>query len=257
MTAQSDSQDIAGFRCISLGEVTSTNDEVLKLVQAGEAGEFVVSGRSQSQGRGRFDRVWTSPRGNLYCSVLLRPNLPLMQCSSLSLVLAISLRDALAEFLPDTDLTVKWPNDVLAGGKKIAGILLESEAMPDGLARHIIAGTGVNLISHPGVPKKPATDASALGAKIAPHDLLTRYLERFAAYRAQWLAGGFPAIKPAWMRYAHGAARNVTVNQGARSIRGLFAGLDDEGNLRLMTGRGEERIILAGELAFDVEPTSN
>ena len=139
----------SGYRVYAYDEVGSTNDLARRLAEEGEPEGAVVLARAQTAGRGRHGRIWSSPAGNLYVSVLLRPGRGLGETSALSLVSGLALADALAELGADgSRLKLKWPNDVLIDGAKVAGLLLESGGAGS-TAAWVVVGSGVNLVSAP------------------------------------------------------------------------------------------------------------
>ena len=152
----------AGYQLIRLEEIDSTNCEARRLAEAGEAGPVWIMARSQTAGRGRRGRAWLSAPGNLAATLLIRP--ARQPCGQLSFAAALAAADVAEHFAPTAPVTVKWPNDVLAGDRKMAGILLESTG--DWLA----VGVGINLVSHPETTEFPATSLAALGVAVPSPD---------------------------------------------------------------------------------------
>ena len=223
------------------------------LAEAGEPERLIVRAIEQSRGRGRHSRDWVSPPGNLYFSMLLRPGLPIADCANLSLVAGLALRNAIAGCVSGMAVELKWPNDVLLNSRKVAGILTEGETDTRGMVRYLIVGCGVNLVSHPELSDRATTSLHDHGVSVVPLELLKSFALQFGDLQTTWAIEGFDAIKPLWIRHAFGVARNVTVKTGSQTVRGLFAGIDNVGNLRLMTHNGEERLVLAGELFIDTK----
>src|SRR5882757_12883 len=148
----------AGVRLISLDLVASTNSEALALAGRGECGPLWVVARRQTGGRGRRGRAWVSDTGNLFASLLLTDPAPPPRCPELAFVAALAVHDAVMEVAGSAkaDLTIKWPNDLLLNGAKLAGILIEGDG-----AGAVVVGIGVNCVSHPGDMEYPATDLAA------------------------------------------------------------------------------------------------
>jgi BirA family biotin operon repressor/biotin-[acetyl-CoA-carboxylase] ligase len=233
--------------------LASTNDLVRERALGGEPEGLVVRAGIQTRGRGRHGRSWASPTGNLYCSMLLRPERPLAEAATLSLVIGLSLADTLAEEAPGPEL--KWPNDVMVGGAKLAGILLES-VIVGAKAPVIVAGIGVNVATCPKDLPYPATSLAGLGVDLPPESLLERFLEAFGRDYDCWRAGGFSALRERWLERAHGRGREARVRDGDRLIDGRFVDVDPEGRLVIDTRTGR-RLIHAGELFFPLaEATS-
>lgn len=237
------------FRCETLAAVGSTNDVVMRRALAGAAEGLVVRALEQKSGRGRHGRQWASPKGNLYASILLRPTRPTTELASLSLMVGLSLADTLAE-LADCRLRprLKWPNDVLVGEAKLAGILLES-AVASIERPLVVAGIGVNCQSSPEGLPYPTTSLLALGVAVTPEVLLERLLARLAPDYAVWQAGGFTALRERWLDRAHGLGQTITVKAGKTAVTGQLQTVDEAGRLALETISGRS-LLDAGELFF-------
>lgn len=240
------------FAVETLPAVGSTNDVVRERALAGAAEGLVVRAEEQLAGRGRHGRTWTSPPGNLYVSILFRPSCPLAEAATLSLVVGLSLADTIATAArPGHDLRLKWPNDLLAGGAKIAGILLENVSA-DPLRPAIVTGLGVNVEAAPEGLPYPATTLRALGLEITPEALLEQLLARLGGDYALWQAGGFAALRERWLARAQGLGQPAGVRVGERTISGRFVDVDAAGHLVLEGEAGRIRLN-AGELFFAPE----
>jgi BirA family transcriptional regulator, biotin operon repressor / biotin---[acetyl-CoA-carboxylase] ligase len=248
----------AGLRLESLETTGSTNAEARLRAQHGEGGPLWITATAQMQGRGRHDRTWISPPGNLYASLLLRDPSPFEHAPQLAFVAALALRDAVAleakTLAPQ--LKFKWPNDLLLDGRKCAGILIEGEAAADGEAGKrfiVVIGIGVNCSSHPptgeGSIGFPATDLRAHGAAIAPEQLFARLSATMCRRVAQWDRGrGFPAILGDWLTHARGIGEPIAVRNGDVVMQGRFVGLDHAGRLLLERPDGGITKIAAGDV---------
>lgn len=239
--------DLAGVRHIAFDSLGSTNAEALARARAGECGPLWITATVQETGRGRRGREWSSPAGNLYASLLLTDPAPQALAAQLSFVAALALHDAVAECAPQLGplLTVKWPNDVLLGGAKMAGILIEAETGPPFAA---VIGMGVNCASHPADTVYPATDLATAGANVTPEALLRALSAAMQKRLVQWDRGqGFAAVRSAWLRRAAGLGQDVRVRLPEREFSGIFDGLDETGRLLV---RGEDGItaVTAGEI---------
>lgn len=236
------------FRLIGLGSVGSTNDEARRLALEGAAADLlVVTAEHQSAGRGRRGRVWQSPAGNLHASVLIRLDRSLAESAQIGFVAALALAEALAALAPGADIRCKWPNDVLANGRKIAGMLLETAG--DGW---LVLGFGVNVEQAP--PPGEALYASIALAQLAEgrraSDVLAAFCARFGPGLALWRAEGFPPVRRAWLERARGLGEQAVVRLEAETLTGLFQGLDDDGALILDQGDNGTRRIMAGDVFF-------
>ncbi len=239
----------AGFRLLQLAEVASTNDVLRARALAGEPAGLVVIAEVQTAGRGRYGRSWSSPAGNLYASVLLRPDRRPAEIAQLSLVAGIALLEALAERAPaGCKPRLKWPNDLLIDGAKVAGVLLESDAGP-GERGFVIIGTGVNITSAPADTPYPATCLIEQGfAPLAPADLLAGYLQRLVGWLDRWRIQGFAEIRRAWRRHGLGLGGAVRLRLEGEEVSGRFVDLSESGALLLELAGGGRREISAGEV---------
>jgi BirA family biotin operon repressor/biotin-[acetyl-CoA-carboxylase] ligase len=238
-----------GHRLVCYDSVGSTNDEARHLARDGAEEDTVVWALEQTHGRGRRGRVWVSPRGNLYASLILRPDCPPLQAAQLGFVAAIAIGSALGTILPRLNgLSYKWPNDVLVNGRKIAGILLESEIIAADKPTFLILGIGVNLVSSPPLAGYPTTSISeeGLGA-VPPAAMLEEFCRHFCLWKKRWRDEGFVPVRAAWL--AHAAAREelIQVRLEAGILYGRFLGIDDLGAL-LLEGAEEQHRISAGDV---------
>ena len=187
--------EAGGVRLIAFETLGSTNAEALARARAGECGPVWVTAAQQTAGRGRRGNVWVSEPGNLYASLLLTDAAPAAHLPELCFVMALTVRDAVSEVAPQlaAKLKLKWPNDLLLDGAKLAGILIEAESV-GGIAA-IAAGIGVNCAHHPENLAYPATSLAERGAIVAPGELLRALSHTMLTRLAQWQRGsGFAAI---------------------------------------------------------------
>jgi BirA family biotin operon repressor/biotin-[acetyl-CoA-carboxylase] ligase len=174
--------------------------------------------------------------------VRLRPGDP--PAPTLALVAAVALHEVAAAFAPGADIRIKWPNDLLAGGAKLSGILLEREGDA------VIAGFGVNLAHHPSDTPRAATSLAALtGTAPEPEAFLESLAAAFGRWLAEWRGGGLAPVRAAWLAAAHpvGTALSTHAPDGA-AVEGLFGGLDPSGALRLRLADGSVQILHAGDV---------
>jgi BirA family biotin operon repressor/biotin-[acetyl-CoA-carboxylase] ligase len=238
---------LAGVRHIAYDTLGSTNAEALTHARAGERGPLWITAQSQSAGRGRRGSQWLSPPGNLYATLLLSEPSPPAQAPQLSFVAALALHDAVAVCAPQLGLVlnVKWPNDLLVGQAKLAGILIEGESEP---RFTVVIGFGVNCVTHPGDTSYAATSLAQAGAVVAPDALLSALSVAMQRRLAQWNSGrGFAAIRADWLKRAAGLGETLHVRLPERELSGRFDGLDDAGRLLLEQG-GSVTTITAGEV---------
>lgn len=239
-----------GYGHIHHETIGSTNDEARRLAAAGEAGPLWISAGEQTAGRGRRGREWVSPNGNLSASLLITPQRHAAECAQLSFVSALAAADAVAHFAPTAEVNLKWPNDVLANGRKIAGILLES-ASAGGEPYFLAIGIGINLVHFPPDTEFPATSLAALGAKPpAAREMLTQLAAHFAKWYDIWRGQGFAPVRDAWLARAANLGGRIRARLTSGEISGVFEGIDETGALLLREGGGRSRTIAAGEVFF-------
>lgn len=243
-----------GFPRVRLGIVGSTNDEAVRLAEAGAADGTLVTAEAQTAGRGRRSRGWQSPRGNLYMSLIARPGCAPSRAGQLSFVAAVALGEALGPLLPaGVEPAYKWPNDVLLNGRKVAGLLLEASTVGERLA-WVVVGVGVNVAHHPeqvGEGALPATSLAAAGVREAsPRDVAEAFAVRFAALRATWEREGFEPVRAKWLARAFGLGRPVTVNLDDERFEGHFEAIDGDGALLAALPSGERRRVTAAQVFF-------
>lgn len=240
-----------GYALKSFDVVDSTNEEAKRLGAAGQAGPIWISAVRQTAGRGRRGRTWESPSGNLAATLLLRPGKPAGECAQLSFVAAIAACDMLATFAPGTEFRVKWPNDVLADGRKIAGILLESASQGGDPPLWLAIGIGANLATHPEDTIFPATSLARLGVTTPrADDALLRLAANFAKWYEVWRGDGFAVTRDAWLARAAGLGKRIVARLSHEEARGVFEGIDEGGALLLRESSGHLRTIPAGEVFF-------
>ena len=241
----------AGFRLATHEVLPSTNAAALQhaLEHNGEAQPLWIVARAQTAGRGRRGNGWVSPPGNLYAALLLIDPAPPRRAPELSFVAALAVDDAIrdrARGLADR-LMLKWPNDVLCDGKKLAGILLEGRMIDDKIA--VAIGIGVNCLRHPSHTTYPATDLAAVGGPVSPDELFTALSGAMLRRLAQWQRrDGFSAVRTDWLARAAGIGETMRVRLPDRELVGRGEGLDDNGCLLLRLADGSLRTIAAGEV---------
>lgn len=242
-----------GYTLIELEEAASTNDEAARLAVDGAPDGTVVWAHRQTAGRGRRGRRWVPVEGNLYLSVLMRPNVPLGQAAALSFVAGVAVGDAVAGYLADPGRVAhKWPNDVLVGGAKIAGILLEASGGARGAADWVVVGCGVNVAGHPDIAGLAATDLMAeTGRDLPARAVLPVVLNALREWRQRWETAGIAPVRDAWLARARGLGEDIIVRLPQEELHGRFEGLDDGGALLLRLSDGTLRPISAGDVFFD------
>ncbi len=240
--------EAAGVELIALDEVDSTNAQALRYSATGVRGPLWVTAQTQTAGRGRRGRAWISEPGNLYASLLLADPAPLRRVAQCSFVAALAARDAVCDAAPGlaARLALKWPNDVLCDGRKLAGILIEGEGREPLM---VAIGIGINCRRHPSEAAYPATNLGAQGAAVTAAEMFAALSGRMAQRLALWNGGArFADIRTAWL--AHGPAPGVglRVRLADGDVTGAFETIDEEGNLVLTQAGGVRRKITAGDV---------
>jgi BirA family biotin operon repressor/biotin-[acetyl-CoA-carboxylase] ligase len=219
----------------------STNDEAMARARSGDPGQLWITAQEQTSGKGRLGRQWVSAPGNLYASLLLIDPVPPVFAPRLGFVAGLALARTLAPLLGDA-VRLKWPNDAVVEGAKIAGILLEATQTSDGCLACVI-GIGINCAHHPQDLPYAATDLASLGISTCAEDVFATLAHELALVLEIFDEGrGFAAIRSAWLGHAAGLGESIRVLRAGQSLEGLFNGLDVNGRLLLQTQEGLQTI---------------
>jgi BirA family biotin operon repressor/biotin-[acetyl-CoA-carboxylase] ligase len=231
------------FRVRHFDSIGSTSDEARRLAVEGAPSGTVVHADEQTAGRGRLTRNWFSPPGNLYMSVLLRTGTPSFRNGELSFLTAVAVAQTVETLLPRRLRPIlKWPNDVLVNGAKIAGILLD--AQDDA----VIIGIGLNVLEAPANASYKTTTIVANGGIASVDSARDILLDRLGKLLSLWQAQGFAPVRAAWLERSYPEGATIRVNNQGESISGVFAGLDQNGALLLETPAGVQRVV-AGDVS--------
>jgi len=241
------------YTLVSMETVDSTNDEARRLAAKGEdiaPDGTLVWAKEQTAGRGRRGREWVSPEGNLYCSLVLRPGVPVAKAAELGFVAALAIYDALGTIgEPGHQVHCKWPNDILLNEKKVAGILLETETGDCGVPEWVVLGLGVNVAVFPGDTDFPATSFRAENWAATETDCLEAFTRHFLKWTNTWLESGFAPVRKNWLWRCQGIGEEIEVRLENETLTGVFKDLDEDGALLLETPDGERKIS-AGDVFF-------
>ncbi len=240
------------YRLVALETVGSTNDEAKRLARAGAEDGTIVWAKAQTEGRGRSGRTWRSLPGNLYASLVLRPECTPAEAGQLSFVAALGAGGALASLMPPlVELKYKWPNDLLINGRKVGGILLETESTGRDRLDWVVLGIGINVANHPDDTETPATSLHAEGdTDITVEATLSAFARYFLNWVNRWLDDGFEPVRQAWRRDAKGIGEPIRVRLPDRELHGTFVDIATDGALLLRTADGIVRPIAAGDVFF-------
>ncbi|WP_188129869.1 biotin--[acetyl-CoA-carboxylase] ligase [Roseovarius litoreus] len=237
-----------------LAEVDSTNAEAARLAPGLSGPEWILA-LNQTAARGRRGRVWTHPAGNFAATLVMRPTESPDQVALRSFVASLALFDAfVAATGRSGGLSLKWPNDVLLNGGKLAGILLESAGTREGLSYFAI-GIGVNLAQAPGRDMleegalRPVSLLSEAGVTVTPEEFLDLLAPAYARYEAKFTTYGFAPIRREWLARAAKLGQTITARTSRDAITGIFETVDEAGNLVLTTPQ-TRHAIPAAEVFF-------
>lgn len=226
---------IGNFTILNFNQVESTNDLAFELVKQNKAfNHFIISANSQSKGRGRLDRNWESPLGNLYFSLILQPKNS-DAVANYSFLTACAIGDVLRLYGIET--RYKWPNDIILNQKKLAGILLQFQKINN--VNNLVIGVGVNLVSC------PEYAVSLVDYGISKEDFLQKFENVFLAYEEQYRQFGFSVIRQKWKNNAYKIGEEVKLSSGEV---GVFQDVDKDGNLLLLDGFGKVHGIAVAEI---------
>lgn len=234
-------------RHIALAATDSTNAEALRRARDGDTGPLWITAQTQTRGRGRGGNTWVSEPGNLYATLLLQEPSSPSAAPQLAFVAGLAVHDAVASCAPNLGplLQLKWPNDLLCNGRKLAGLLIEAENAP---VFAVAIGVGINCATHPDNGSYPATDLKSEGAHVTADMLFAALADTMRLRLTKWKSGeGFASVRADWLKRAAGLGQPIKVRLPDRQLDGLFSGVDETGRLLLEMG-GKTEAITAGEV---------
>lgn len=247
----------AGYRLVAFDRTGSTNAEAMARARDGDRGPCWFVTTEQTAGRGRRQRAWVAPRGNLASSILDVMSVTPATAATLGFAAGLAMVSALDQVSLEAAMrtggqvafALKWPNDILANGEKLCGILVEAEQVAGGLA--VVVGVGTNVVGSPQGTPTPATSLTALGVSVSAEELFTALSDSWAEYRAIWDEGrGFGDIRKAWLERAAGLGQPVAITSGNAMIEGTFDTIDEQGCMVVRTAEGRLVPITAGDVYF-------
>ena len=251
---------MAGYRLAAFDQTGSTNAEAMARARDGDLGPIWFVTTSQTAGRGRRQRPWIAPRGNLASSILEVIDVSPAVAATLGFAAGLAIEAALQKVSVEAALraggsdalkfSLKWPNDVLTGGKKLCGILLEAENVADNRLA-VVVGIGTNVIAAPEGTPTPATSLAALGVHIGAEELFSELSDAWIQFRGIWDNGrGFAEIRRLWLQRAAGLGEKVAIQSGSATVEGIFDTIDETGCLIVRTADGKRMPVAAGEVYF-------
>ena len=245
---------LRNYNFLIFEKIDSTNSEAVRLVKSGISGNFVILASSQTMGRGRRGKQWCSAAGNLYVSLLLDKNILIEKQPQLSFVTALAAYETIKYLAKKSkiilDIKLKWPNDILINGKKVAGILLESLNFEQ--KNYLIIGLGINIKASPQNIDQLTTNLTMEGiAEGNLIELLNIFMHYFEQYFLDWHHQGFSKFRHNWLKKAYKLKKQITIDNGRTRVSGIFQDLDFDGSIIVKDNYGLVHNLSAGEVFFD------
>lgn len=243
---------LLGRHLVCCSETTSTNTDAFRLAEEGAEEGTVVLADRQLVGKGRLGRRWESPAGvNIYCSVVLRPEIPPYEAPQLTFLSAVAVARAI-KITTGLQPAIKWPNDLLLNGRKVAGLLNEMSAETDRVG-FVILGIGVNLNMRadqfPSDLRSPATSLLLeTGSTVVRQAFAVHLLHELECEYLRFKQSGFGPVREDWTRYCNAFGHEVRVDLGASTLQGAFAGIDHDGALLMNLSDGRIERIMSGDV---------
>ena len=260
----------SGYRLAAYETIGSTSTEAFERARAGDPGRLWVASKEQTAGRGRRGRRWETASGNLAASLLLIDPARGSMAATLGFVAGLALEGAVRACAPEvafrvgldesrggrSRLRLKWPNDVLVDGGKVAGILLQATTTP-GRSTAIVIGIGVNILHAPQGLPYPATTLASCGSNVTAEQIFEALSDAWVEQEAIWDGGrGFAAIRQSWLTHAAGLGSPIAVKLGEAIFRGTFETIGEDGQLVVRASDGSIRMIAAGDVHFGAAATA-
>lgn len=250
----------AGYRLAAFDKAGSTNAEAMAAARRGERGPIWFVTTEQTAGRGRRQRAWIAPRGNLASSVLEIMDVSPAVAATMGFAFGLAHETALQRVSVEANVRLagsdqlkyllKWPNDIMVRGQKLCGLLVEAEAMTDG-GLAVVAGIGTNIVAAPEGTPTPATSLATLGVDVGAEELFAELSDAWVEFRGIWDNGrGFADIRKLWLERAFGLGERVAIQTGTAVVEGTFDTIDEAGCLIIRTAEGRRVAVTAGEVYF-------
>ena len=235
-----------------LPETASTNTLAMEMASQGAAEGTVVVAELQTGGKGRLGRKWISPKGNLYLSVILRPNIPMHKAPIITLMGAVAITSAIRN-LCNVPAAIKWPNDILVANRKVSGLLTEMSAEQDQI-RHLVLGIGVDVNMEqdslpPDLRPLVTTLAAEAGKKINRTELLREILRQLDCWYQAFLNNTADVLRE-WEKLNMTIGNRIAVSGAGETLEGLAQGIDEEGRLIVLRDDGATRHVAAGDVSI-------
>ncbi|MDP8263469.1 MAG: biotin--[acetyl-CoA-carboxylase] ligase [Candidatus Ancaeobacter aquaticus] len=243
---------IIGRNVVSFEETASTSSVALRMAEDGEPEGTIVIAESQNKGRGRHGRCWSSPKGKgLWFSLILRPDISPQDISQITCAGAIACARAITD-ISGCETEIKWPNDIIVGGKKISGILTEINSDLEGI-RYVVLGVGINVnVDKTDFPKEIRNIATSMKIELSKNvsrlSVLGSFLQWFEEYYLELQSGKFDRIRTDWISLSNTIGKYVTVETQGKKIEGYATGVDPKGNLVVRLPNGLNEYVMSGDV---------
>ena len=239
---------ILGKKILAYESLDSTNDTAYQLAEKGEKEGTVVIAERQKKGKGRQGRQWASPKGGIYLSCILKPDIEPKEVAKITLVSAVAVCDSITE-RASVPAMIKWPNDIIIRKKKVCGILTEMKAEQDKV-NFVIVGIGVNVDTSVNLPKSATSLVKEADEKPAKVDLTQRILENLEHYLDVFNKEGFDKIRDEWRRFSTTLGHHVKIHCHDEKIEGQALDVDNDGALVVRLDSGIQRRVLSGDVVI-------
>ncbi len=232
----------------------STNMEAKNLIKHNINGNHIIWAISQTNGYGKMSRKWESVSGDLTFSLIIEHDYPAMLIYNLIFIAAISLREVIGNIFEGQkitkDIRIKWPNDIMVDGEKIAGIMIENLKSPLG-KNFAVIGIGLNILSSPANSNLVFTSLNEYNIQdIDLSTIMKDIVVNFEQYKMVWAKNGLGPIRSIWTDNAYGIGSEISVNNGKSKISGIFTGINNAGSINLLTDSGLTVAVSIGEVFF-------
>jgi BirA family biotin operon repressor/biotin-[acetyl-CoA-carboxylase] ligase len=233
----------------NLGVIDSTNTEARRRAKAGAFEDSWLVAEAQTAGRGRLQREWISPTGNLFSTALFHEPGGIRVAARIPFAAALAVSDVVSQLAPDAPVKLKWPNDARIDGAKVSGILIETGGQDD--AFWVTAGIGINVTTAPDRAGQAATSLHQLRGDtvLSSADVLSALRAAFAVRLAQ-ARNGFDRLRADWLKVAEGLGETVSVSRNGDPLIGVFEDMAEDGSLILRLPDGRQEIVRAGDVSL-------
>lgn len=246
---------LENYTLLTFDKIDSTNDEAIRLIKKGIQGNILIVADKQTNGKGSKEKSWKSIAGNLHMSILLQPIVDINRITELPFLVAVILNETIKEFTstlnaPKSDIKLKWPNDILVAGKKLAGILIESINLKG--ENYVIIGIGINTHFMPDIPNTEVTSLFSEGVILKNSTFfLNNFMQKFQPNYIKWMTNNnFNDTREKWLKSAYKLNNVVTIDNGIIKVSGIFKNIDLNGAICIELDNGNVQKFSSGQISF-------